>query len=221
MHGDVYMANAIAFGWAPSGATKYSHPEARSKAKIATLGLNYSMGARSLSLQMADALHEAKIVKQKHKIAYRTFYSWTKAHTKRTLEQGSAQVIDWEIHTHPRFFPRITTLNNFPIQSTGAAMMRRALILAIEQGISVRAPVHDAFVIFAPTAEYEEQERLMVSLMEQASRDVLGGFTIDAEVEKCVQFGSHYIDDRGADMANEMMETVDRLSERPRAKANG
>ena len=211
-HGDVYMANAIAFGWAPAGATKHSHPAARSKSKIATLGLNYSMGAESLSSHMADALHEAKVVKQKHRIAYRTFYEWTKAHTNRTLEQGSAQVIDWEIHTHPRFFPRITTLNNFPIQSTGASMMRRALILAVEQGISVRAPVHDAFVICAPAAEYEEQERLMVSLMEQASRDVLGGFTIDAEVEKRVPFGSRYIDDRGVDMAREMMKTLDRLS---------
>ena len=52
----------------------------------------------------------------------------------------------------------------------------------------------------------------MVSLMEQASRDVLGGFTIDAEVEKRVPFGSHYIDDRGVDMAREMMMTLDRLS---------
>ena len=160
--GDVYMENAIAFGWAPRGATKTSHPAARAKAKIATLGLNYNMGARSLSLHMADALHEAKIVKAKHEQTYRKFYRWTEAHTNRTLETGSAQVVDWAIYTHPRFFPRITTLNNFPIQATGAAMMRRALVLAVEQGISVRAPVHDAFVICEPDSEYKDQERLMV-----------------------------------------------------------
>jgi DNA polymerase-1 len=215
--GDVYIANAIAFGWADPGATKESAPEARSKAKVATLGLNYSMGARSLSKHMADHLYEAKIVKQKHHATYRQFYDWTAAHTCKTLDEGSASVLDWKIYTHPRHRPRITTLNNWPVQSTGAVMMRIALVMAVERGVSVRAPVHDAFVFCAPVDEYEDQQRALCESMEEASRIVLDGFTIDADVEKTVKPGQHYIDDRGAEMSRLMMETLDRLDRRTTA----
>jgi DNA polymerase-1 len=209
--GDVYTANAIAFGWADPGATKKTAPAARSKAKVATLGLNYSMGARSLSKHMADYLYEAKIVKQKHRTTYRQFYDWTAAHTRKTLDEGRAAVLDWEIYTHPRHRPRITTLNNWPVQSTGAAMMRVALIMAVERGVSVRAPVHDAFAFCAPEDEYGDQQRALCESMEEASRIVLDGFTIDADVEKMVAPGQHYIDDRGVDMSRLMMETLNRL----------
>jgi hypothetical protein len=209
--GDVYTANAIAFGWANPGATKETAPAARSKAKVATLGLNYSMGARSLSVHMADHLYEAKIVKQKHRTTYRQFYDWTAAHTRRTLDEGRAAVLDWEIYTHPRHRPRITTLNNWPVQSTGATMMRIALIMAVERGVGVRAPVHDAFALCAPEDEYGDQQRALCESMEEASRIVLDGFTIDADVEKMVAPSQHYIDDRGVDMSRLMMETLNRL----------
>ena len=215
--GDVYTANAIAFGWAAAGATKETAPEARAKAKVATLGLNYSMGARSLSKHMADHLYEAKIIKQKHQTTYRQFYDWTAAHTRKTLDEGSASVLDWEIYTHPRHRPRITTLNNWPIQSTGAAMMRIALVMAVERGVSVRAPVHDAFVFSAAESEYKDQQRTLCESMEEASRIVLDGFTIEADVEKMVEPGQHYIDDRGAEMSRLMLETLDRLNRRKTA----
>ena len=215
--GDVYTANAIAFGWAAPGATKETAPEARAKAKVATLGLNYGMGALSLSKHMADHLYEAKIVKQKHRATYRQFHDWTTAHTQKTLDEGRASVLDWEIYTHPRHRPRITTLNNWPIQSTGAAMMRIALVMAVERGVSVRAPVHDAFIFSAPESEFKDQQRILCESMEEASRIVLDGFTIDADVEKVVNSGQHYIDDRGADMSRLMLETLDRLERRKTA----
>jgi DNA polymerase-1 len=210
--GDVYIENAIAFGWAEPGATKDSAAAARSKSKIATLGLNYSMGARSLSVHMGDHLCEAKIVKEKHRVVYRQFYDWTNAHTRRLLDDGTAAVLDWEIHTHPRHRPRITSLNNWPIQSTGASMMRMALVMAVERGVSVRAPVHDAFVFCAPINELEDQKRTLIECMEEASRVVLDGFTINAEVEKVVRSGENYFDDRGKDMAHVMIETLGRLA---------
>lgn len=212
--GDVYIANAIAFGWAEPGATKDSAASARSKSKVATLGLNYSMGARSLSVHMGDPLCEAKIIKEKHRVAYRRFYDWTNVHTRRLLEDGTAAVLDWEIHTHPRHRPRITSLNNWPVQSTGASMMRMALVMAVERGVSVRAPVHDAFAFCAPVDEFEDQKRTLIECMEEASRVVLDGFEINAEVEKVVLPGEHYFDDRGKDMAHVMIETLGRLGKR-------
>jgi DNA polymerase I len=39
---------------------------------------------------------------------------------------------------------------NWPIQSTGADLMRVVCITATEAGIEVAAPVHDAFLIVSP-----------------------------------------------------------------------
>jgi hypothetical protein len=42
---------------------------------------------------------------------------------------------------------------NFPMQANGAEMLRLACCLAIERGLAVCAPVHDAILIEAPLAE--------------------------------------------------------------------
>ena len=91
-------------------------------------------------------------------------------------------------------------------------MMRMALVMAVERGVSVRAPVHDAFVFCAPINELEDQKRTLIECMEEASRVVLDGFTINAEVEKVVRSGENYFDDRGKDMAHVMIETLGRLA---------
>ncbi len=96
-------------------------------------------------------------------------------------------------------------------------MMRIALVMAVERGVSVRAPVHDAFVFSAAESEYKDQQLTLCESMEEASRIVLDGFTIEADVEKMVEPGQHYIDDRGAEMSHLMLETLDRLNRRKTA----
>ena len=58
-------------------------------------------------------------------------------------------VFGWEIHIHGNDL-RESSIRNFPMQANGAEMLRLACILAIEAGVKVIAPVHDAILIEYP-----------------------------------------------------------------------
>jgi DNA polymerase I-like protein with 3'-5' exonuclease and polymerase domains len=71
---------------------------------------------------------------------------------------------------HPR-----TTAWNFPIQAAGAEMMRIATVAALERGVAVCTPVHDAFLIEATRDGIDAAAGVMRSCMDFAARAVLGG----------------------------------------------
>jgi DNA polymerase I len=50
-----------------------------------------------------------------------------------------------------------------------------------EQGIQVCAPIHDAVLIEAPTADIKEVTASAESIMAEASAVVLGGFTLNSD----------------------------------------
>jgi hypothetical protein len=61
--------------------------------------------------------------------------------------------------------------------------------------------VHDALLIQAPLERLDEDIFRMRAHMEQASRIVLGGFTVRTDVV-IVKHPDPYMDERGADRAN-------------------
>jgi hypothetical protein len=73
---------------------------------------------------------------------------------------------------------KTTTGMNWPVQAAGAEMLRLAAALGVHNGVRICAPVHDAFLIEAPTGEIERDARRMCECMELASRKVLGGVTV-------------------------------------------
>jgi DNA polymerase I len=73
------------------------------------------------------------------------------------------------------------SLMNYPMQANGAELMRLACSMAVERGIEVCAPVHDAFLICAPLDRLDADVVEMKFVMEEASRVALGGFTIKAD----------------------------------------
>ena len=69
------------------------------------------------------------------------------------------------------------------MQANGAEMLRIACILMTEAGIRVCAPVHDAVLIEAPLEELEARVQQAQDLMIEASRQVLGGFTLTTDAD--------------------------------------
>jgi hypothetical protein len=70
---DPYIAFAVRAGLAPVGATKASHPELRRICKIAVLGINYGMGARSLAAGTGLSIIEAQALHRQLKTIYEPF----------------------------------------------------------------------------------------------------------------------------------------------------
>jgi DNA polymerase I-like protein with 3'-5' exonuclease and polymerase domains len=95
--------------------------------------------------------------------------------------------------------PNPRSLMNFPMQANAAEMLRIAAIKATEAGVSVCAPVHDAFLIEAPLERLDEDVAKMRYCMSKAGQTVTAGLDIrtDAEV---IKFPNRYMDDRGKAM---------------------
>jgi hypothetical protein len=100
---------------------------------------------------------------------------------------------------------KVTTLRNFPFQGNGSEMLRLAIILAVERGVKVCAPVHDALLIEAPVDRIEEAVSLCERAMEEASECVLPGFPLRTE-HVIVRYPDRYMDGAGEDFWNKIWE---------------
>jgi DNA polymerase-1 len=83
---------------------------------------------------------------------------------------------------------------------------RLAATAAVEAGIEICCPVHDAFVIQAPLSRLDRDIALMQRLMTEAGRIVTGGLPVPADAEVVVRWPDRYMDeDRGRVMWDRVM----------------
>ncbi|MGY3147712.1 DNA polymerase-1 [Bradyrhizobium sp. USDA 3397] len=214
LDGDPYMAFARLAKLAPADATKYSHPHIRSICKVVVLGLNYGMGAESIALQAGITVAHARELVASHKRIYSVFWKWSDAMVETSLVvRRMKTVFGWE----RKLFggERLTSIKNFPMQATGAEMMRIAAIAAIQAGIEVCAPVHDAFLIAAAPERLASEVETMRNIMTQAGMLVCG---VPVRTEaKLIRYPNRYMEARGIEMWNRVM----RLASIPEARFDG
>ena len=195
--GDPYIAFAIQAGLAPPGATKETHKDIRNRCKSVVLGTNYGMSAYGVA--QAAKIHEleAKALLQKHRETYRTFWAWAESNKDRGLLGLKLETcFGWPIQVTAGDV-KANTFLNWPMQAHGAEMMRIACILAVERGIQLCAPIHDALLIEAPTAEIYEGVSRLTACMREASEAVLGDgkvCRVDADI---VTYPDRYMDENG------------------------
>jgi DNA polymerase I-like protein with 3'-5' exonuclease and polymerase domains len=202
--GDPYLAFGKQAGAIPADGTKATHKDQRQLFKGCVLGLQFGMGAETLALRVGQPLIVARDLIRMHRQTYSKFWRWSDAAVDTAMLTGSLYTaFGWHIHVDANTKPR--TLSNFPMQANGSDMMRIACILAIENGIEVCAPVHDALVICAPLDRLEDDIVKTRAAMAEASRLVLNGFELETDVT-VVRYPDRYMDeDRGAVMWGQVM----------------
>lgn len=194
--GDPYLALAVLAGAAPSNATPATHADVRARYKICALGIQYGMRAATLARLASLSLLEAERLQRRHRIAFPKFWQWSDAVEAQAYLTGHlTTVFGWRIDVRADANPR--TLRNFPLQANGAEMLRLACCLAIEDGIRVCTPLHDALLIEAPLEVLDETVRRTQAHMAEASRIVLDGFQLTTEV-KVVRAPHRWSDLRGS-----------------------
>jgi DNA polymerase I len=145
--GDPYIAFAIQAGLAPEGATKTSHKAIRDRCKQVVLGTNYGMTAHGVAEAAGIHVLEARDLLQKHRDTYRKFWKWADANKDRGLLGLPLETcFGWQIQATEGVV-KANTFLNWPMQAHGAEMMRIACCLAMERGIKLCAPIHDALLI--------------------------------------------------------------------------
>jgi DNA polymerase-1 len=201
--GDPYMEFAKAAGLVALDATKEGNEDIREVCKAIVLGVNYGMGPETMALKAGISKTEARELLRLYKVTYPPFWRFIDDAVTTALFSGRMQsVFGWCRHVERNANPR--SLMNFPMQAGGAEMMRIASIAATEAGIEVCAPVHDAFLISAPSDRIEDDVAAMRTIRSKAGQAVTGGLDVRTDV-KIARWPDRYMDKRGAAMWSTVM----------------
>ena len=206
--GDPYLEFAKQAGAVTRNATKESHKAERNLFKACALAVQYGMGPKSLATKIGSTVVMAKELLRIHRETYQAFWQWSDSVLDYAMLNGRLwTVFGWKIHLDGLPNPR--SLRNFPMQANGAEMLRTACFFAIEEGIKVCAPVHDAILIEAPACELKDTISRTQKLMAEASNIVLDEFELRTEYST-VYYPDRYLDERGQDMWNKIWMILER-----------
>lgn len=193
--GDPYLEFAKQAGAVPLDATKQSHKQERDQYKACVLATQYGMGADSLANRIDDIPLKARRLLRVHRDTYQTFWRWADAAVNHAVLSNKLEsIFGWAIHVQGDFNPRM--IQNFPMQANGAEMLRLGCILALERGVRVLAPVHDAILVEGDSSCIHEVVETTQQALAEASQIILDGFPLRSEAE-VISYPDRYLDERG------------------------
>jgi DNA polymerase I-like protein with 3'-5' exonuclease and polymerase domains len=213
LSGDPYLTFGKQAGVLPDNATKQTHGFQREQFKACALGVLFGMGARSLARRINRPEREARELLRLHHETYWRFWEWSDGVVDHAMLMGEIKtVFGWTLHVGTELNPR--SIRNFPMQANGAEMLRLACCFAVEQGLRVAMPVHDALLVESPLASLEKDVERTRQAMGKASRVVLDGFELRTDVH-VVRHPDRYIDERGRNMWETVCEILRGLPAAP------
>jgi DNA polymerase I len=196
--GDPYLQTAKFAGAIPADGTRDTHGAIRDLFKTVVLGVQYGMEEQTLADRINRSRSDAHHLLEAHRRAYRTFWKWSDGAVNFALLRNHLDtVFGWRLHVGRNV--NVRSLRNYPMQSNGSEMLRLALCLTSERGISVVGPIHDAIVIEAPADQLDDAVAQAQHAMADASSAVLGGYRIRSEA-KLIRYPERYASERGAAM---------------------
>ena len=191
--GDIYIHTAKLFDMVPENATKQSHPEERGIFKVLYLANSYGQGPRAVAEALKCSVSHAKFLQKKYREIYNKYFTWIEGFIEAGLHKKYLTTIyGWQRHIKDLFQTKDgkrtdirRSLLNWPIQSHGAEILRKALIDLTDENFEVCALVHDAVLIQIPIPEFKTRLEEAKQIMVNASIDVVGGpIRVDHEVIK-------------------------------------
>jgi hypothetical protein len=206
LSGDPYLSFAKRVGAVPSSATKKSHAEVRDKYKVMLLATQYGMSAETLAGRLGVSTFEAHEMLNQHRELFAQYWKWSDDWLAHSLQTGVMRTaFGWKYHIGIiETTVNARSIRNWPVQATGADILRISCILAARHGIRILAPVHDAVLIEAPLEHIEADVALMQEIMRRASRIVLnsnvGGAHELRTDAKIIRYPDRYSDKRGEDI---------------------
>ena len=201
--GDPYLAFGKQAGRIPADGTKQTHAAERDLFKACVLGVQYGMGAASLAGRIGKPFPYAVELLRLHRETYPRFWAWSDgAESHAMLLNRLHTVFGWTVRIGSDANPR--SLRNFPCQANGAEMLRLACCLALERGVSVLAPIHDAMLVEGLEWEIEDAVAETQEVMAEASAVILDGFRLRSDA-KIVRWPDRYMDDRGREFWGRVM----------------
>jgi hypothetical protein len=209
--GDPYLSFAKRVGAIPDHITKETlgnYVVVRERYKVMLLAVQYGMGVETLAARLGVSTFEAHQMLMQHRELFAQYWQWSDDWVQHSLQTGVMRTaFGWTCRTGITEFNE-RSIRNWPIQATGADILRIACILATRHGIKLLAPVHDAVLIEAPLERIEADVALMREIMRRASRIVLNADAIGPRELRTdctiVRYPNRYSDKRGAKIWSEV-----------------
>lgn len=186
--GDLYLECARRSGAVPMNASKATHPEERQTYKAAMLGIGYGMGEETLGNHIFADVNTGKVVevisrrdaaaKAREVVGwYRSEFNVHQTYLDRRAQAAQARrwcaSSDGWIAFVSESYGSKPQLINFPVQSEGAVMLRRAVnSLAFETDLDVVQTLHDAIYLNCDEADVQQVVDTAREHMDQAARSV-------------------------------------------------
>ena len=160
---------------------------ARTLAKTATFLIQYGGTAIGLSQSLGIFNGEAAAIIRAYQRNYPEIGAWRQrvesaAVAQRYLSSPDGSILRFKEHFNTR------TAANFPVQSTGAAILRLAQINLRKRGVKMLAPVHDAILVEYEIASDKDVLRICKEEMVAAGRVFLKGHELLVDVEAAVAY---------------------------------
>jgi DNA polymerase I-like protein with 3'-5' exonuclease and polymerase domains len=193
--------------------------------KTVLLGIQYGLEALSLAIRAGISLYEAAEILARMRARFRRYEEYCASVADHAgLDLTLTSEFGWRVKVPPGTNRR--TIRNWPIQTCGSEIMHIAMILAERRGISIVAPVHDAFMAESDLADIHDTSRALDRCMRDASAIVLRGYEIPTDEGEAIGPhmagprkgpilpGERYYDKNGIGMWNKLNELIDNLVKR-------
>ena len=172
--GDIYLYTAKLAGAAPAEATKKSHPKIRELYKVAFLANGYGQEAYGLSRRLNISLSSAKKIRVDILKVYEKYFSWINSLVSKAMQRGYIKTIfGWTYHLSHNELSNPRSLLNWPIQSHGSEILRKAIIDLIDNSYEVSAIVHDAVLIHVPKSNLKKLIIKAQEILSNAAYEVI------------------------------------------------
>jgi DNA polymerase I-like protein with 3'-5' exonuclease and polymerase domains len=212
--GDPYLAFSKSVGAVPSAATRKTPgvDEIRDKYKTMLLAVQYGMSVETLAGRLGVSTFEAHEMLTQHHEQFSQYWAWSDDWVQHALQIGIMRTaFGWTCRTGITEFNE-RSIRNWPIQATGADILRISCILAHRHGIKLLAPVHDAVLIEAPIERIEAYVAVMREIMRRASRIVLNADpkgTHELRTDyTIIRYPDRYSDKRGAQIWDKVLQLL-------------
>ena len=195
--GDIYIHTAKLFNYLPENAVRdkknKEREDIRNLFKVLYLANSYGQGPRAVAEALRCTENHAKFLQKKYREIYHKYFTWIEGFIEAGLHKKYLTTIyGWQRHIKDLFQTKDgkrtdirRSLLNWPIQSHGAEILRKALIDLTDDNFEVCALVHDAVLIQIPIPEFKQRLEEAKQIMVNASVDVVGGpIRVDHEVIK-------------------------------------
>jgi hypothetical protein len=210
-----YIGFAQRFSAAPEEATKKSHPHIHERYKVGCLGIQYGMQHVTLAQRLGITTFAAHEMMSQHRGLFSKFWAWTEDWIAHALNTGTMRTrMGWSCCTGITEF-NARSIGNWPVQATGADILRLACIEGHRRGLQLCGSVHDAVLIESSLERIDADVALMREIMRRASRIVLGDHELRTGVDIVRCPGSFY-DSRGAEMWTEVLGLLEQYQRQKR-----